>query len=92
MTYSSRQNLYGVVRFQKSYLLLRGCNCYTRLAIQRLLPASLTALYTDDLKCSRIIDTAGEQDLFQKDLGNLPQWSVLNSMDCNVKSANYENN
>ena len=32
------------------------------------LPGSTIALYADDCKCSRIIDTAGDLELFQQDL------------------------
>ena len=42
------------------------------------LPGSTIALYADDCKCSRIIDTAGDLELFQQDLDSLHQWSVRN--------------
>ena len=51
------------------------------------LPGSTIALYADDCKCSRIIDTAGDLELFQQDLNNLHQWSVRNSMNFNVKKC-----
>ena len=34
-----------------------------------ILPGSTIALYADDCKCSRIVDTAGDLKLFQQDLG-----------------------
>ena len=50
------------------------------------LPGSTIALYADDCKYSRIIDTVGDLDLFQQDLDNLHQWSVWNFM--SFKSRN----
>lgn len=49
------------------------------------LRGSTIALYADDCKCSRIINTAGDLELFQQDLDNLPQWSVRNFMNFNAK-------
>ena len=51
------------------------------------LPGSTIALYADDCKCSRIIDTVGDLDLLQHDLDNLHQWSVWNFMSFNVKKC-----
>ena len=51
------------------------------------LPGSTIALYAYDCKCSRIIDTVGDLDLFQQDLDNLHQWSVRNFMNFNVKQC-----
>ena len=51
------------------------------------LPGSTMALYADDCKCSRIIDTAGDLELFQQDLDGLHQWSVRNFMNFNVKNC-----
>ena len=51
------------------------------------LPGSTIALYADDCKCSRIIDTAGDLELFQQDLDSLHQWSVRNFMNFNVKKC-----
>ena len=51
------------------------------------LPGSTIALYADDCKCSRIIDTVGDLDFFQQDLDNLHQWSVRNFMSFNVKKC-----
>lgn len=36
-----------------------------------ILPGNTIALYADDCNCSRIIDAADDQDLFQQDLDNL---------------------
>ena len=51
------------------------------------LPGSTIALYADDCKCSRIIDTVGDLDFFQQDLDNLHQCSVRNFMSFNVKKC-----
>ena len=51
------------------------------------LPGSTIALYAGDCKCSRIIDTAGDLELFQQDLDSLHQWSVRNFMNFNVKKC-----
>ena len=51
------------------------------------LPGSTIALYADDCKCSRIIDTVGDLELFQQDLDSLHQWSVRNFMHFNVKKC-----
>ena len=51
------------------------------------LPGSTIALYADDCKCSRIIDTAGDLELFQQDLDSLHRWSVRNFMNFNVKKC-----
>ena len=51
------------------------------------LPGSTIALYADDCKCSRIIDTVGDLDFFQQDLDNLHQWSVRTFMSFNVKKC-----
>ena len=40
-----------------------------------------------DCKCSRIIDTAGDLELFQQDLDSLHRWSVRNFMNFNVKKC-----
>ena len=49
------------------------------------LPSSTIALYVDDCKCSRIIDMAGDLELFQQNLDSLHQWSVRNFMNFGVK-------
>ena len=51
------------------------------------LPGSTIALYANDCKCSRIIDTVGDLELFQRDLDNLHWWSVRNFMNFNVKKC-----
>ena len=51
------------------------------------LPGSTIALYADDCKCSRIIDTVGDLELFQRDLDSLHWWSVRNFMNFNVKKC-----
>ena len=48
------------------------------------LPGNTIALHADDSKCSRIIDAADDQDLFQKDQDSFFQWSVRNCMNLNV--------
>ena len=45
------------------------------------------ALYADDCKSFRIIDSASDQNMFQEDLDNLHQWSLRNFMDFNVKKC-----
>ena len=42
------------------------------------LPGNAIALYADNCKCSRIIDDASDQCLFQQDLDNLYQWGIRN--------------
>ena len=54
-----------------------------------ILPGNTIALYADDCKCSRIIEAADDQDLFQQDLDNLFQWSVQNCMTFNVKTLQH---
>ena len=51
------------------------------------LPGNTIALYADDCKSSRIIDSAGDLELFQQDLVNLEGWSTLNGMEFNVKKC-----
>ena len=51
------------------------------------LPGSTIALYADDCKGSRIIDTVGDLELFQRDLDSLHRWSVRNFMNFNVKKC-----
>ena len=51
------------------------------------LPGSTIPLYADECKCSRIIDTAGDLELFQQDLDSLHQWSVRNFMNFNIKKC-----
>ena len=51
------------------------------------LPGSTIALYADDCKCSTIVDTVGDLDLFQQDLDSLHQTSVRNFMSFNVKKC-----
>ena len=51
------------------------------------LPGNTIALYADDCKSSRIIDSASDQNLFQEDLDNFHQWSSRNFMDFNVKKC-----
>ena len=50
------------------------------------LPGSTIALYADDCKCSRIIDTVGDLELFQRDLDSLHRWR-RNFMNFNVKKC-----
>ena len=45
------------------------------------------ALYADDCKSSRIINSASDQNMFQEDLDNLHRWSLRNFMDFNVKKC-----
>ena len=52
-----------------------------------ILPGSTIALYADDCKCSRIVDTAGDLKLFQQDLDRMHEWSVRNFMNFNVKKC-----
>ena len=54
---------------------------------QVVLPGSTIALYADDCKCSRVIDIAGDLELFQQDLDSLHQWSVWNFMNFSVKKC-----
>ena len=51
------------------------------------LPGNTIALYADDCKSTRIIDSASDQSLFQEDLNNLHQWSSRNFVDFNVKKC-----
>ena len=51
------------------------------------LPGNTIALYADDCKSSRIIDSAEDLELFQQDLENLERWSSLNGMEFNVKKC-----
>ena len=51
------------------------------------LPGSTIALYADDCKCSRIINMAGDLELFQQDLDSLHQWSVRNFMNSDLKKC-----
>ena len=51
------------------------------------LPRNTIALYADDCKSLRIIDSASDRNLFQEDLNNLHQWSSRNFMDFNVKKC-----
>ena len=44
------------------------------------LPGNTIALYADDCKCSRIIDTVGDLELFQHEVDSLHKWSVRNFM------------
>ena len=55
--------------------------------LEAVLPGNTIALYTNDCKRSRIIDSASDQNLFQDDLNNLHQWSSHNFMDFNVKKC-----
>ena len=41
----------------------------------------------DDCKTSRVIDDAGDQVCFQRDLENLHQWNICNAMAFNVKKC-----
>ena len=52
------------------------------------LPGSTITLYADDCKCSRIIDMAGDLELFQQDLDSVHEWSVWNFMNFNSVSRN----
>ena len=51
-------------------------------------PGSTVALYADVRKCSRIIVTGGDPELFQQDLDNLYQWSVQNFMNLALMARN----
>ena len=51
------------------------------------LPGNTIALYADDCKSFRIIDSASDQNMFQEDLDNLHQWSLRNFRDFNVKKC-----
>ena len=48
---------------------------------------NMMALYADDCKTSRIIDSVEDQKLLQQDLDNLNQWSIRNAMKFNVKKC-----
>lgn len=54
---------------------------------EAVLPGNAIALYVDDCKSSRIIDSASDQNLFQEDLNNLHQWSSRNFKVFNVKKS-----
>ena len=51
------------------------------------LPGNTIALFADDCKTSRVIDDAGDQVCFQRDLDNLHQLSIHNAMAFNVKKC-----
>ena len=51
------------------------------------LPGNTIALYADDSKSSRIIDSAEDLELLQQDLENLERWSVLKGMEFKVKKC-----
>ena len=54
---------------------------------EAVLPGNTIAVYADDCKSSRIIDSVSDQTLFQEDLNNLHQWSSCNFMDFNVNKC-----
>ena len=49
------------------------------------LPDNTIALHADYCKSSRIIDSAKDLEIFQRDLKKLENWSTLNNMEFNVK-------
>ena len=51
------------------------------------LPGNCIALYADDCKSSRIINSASDQSMFQEDLDNLHRWSLRNVIDFNVRKC-----
>ena len=51
------------------------------------LPGNIIAPSAYDCKTSRVIDDAGDQVCFQRDLDNLHQWSICNAMAFNVKKC-----
>ena len=54
---------------------------------EAVLPGNCIALYADDCKSSRIINSASDQNMFQEDLDNLHRWSLRNFMDFNVRKC-----
>ena len=46
------------------------------------------ALYADDSKIFRSIDTPADQLSFQQDLDSLHEWSEVNEMEFNIKKCN----
>ena len=62
------------------------CSFYSDLP-EVVLPGNIIALFADDCKTSRVIDDAGDQVCFQRDLDNLHQWSICNAMAFNVKKC-----
>ena len=46
---------------------------------------NIIALYADDCKSSRIIDSNEDLELLQQDLGNLKRWSTLNGVELSAK-------
>ena len=54
---------------------------------EAVLPGNCIAIYADDCKSSRIINSASDQIMFQEDLDNLHRWSLRNVMDFNVKKC-----
>ena len=84
--------LVGCLIWSSSGLFIRAfIFCYIYKCISDLpevvLPGSTIALYADDCKCSRIIDTVGDLELFQHDLDSLHQCRVRNFMNFNVKKC-----
>ena len=51
------------------------------------LSGNTIALYADDCKTSRIIDSPQDHVLFQRDADNLCSWSRLNSMYFNIRKC-----
>ena len=54
---------------------------------EAVLPGNCIALYTDDCKSSRVINSASDQNMFQEDLDNLHRWSLRNFMDFNIRKC-----
>ena len=54
---------------------------------EAVLPGNCIALYADDCKSSRIINSASDQTMFQEDLDNLHRWSLHNAMGFNVRKC-----
>ena len=54
---------------------------------EAVLPGNCIAIYADDCKSSRIINSASDQIMFQEDLDNLHRWSLRNVMDFNVRKC-----
>ena len=50
-------------------------------------PGNTIALSTDDCKTSRVIEDAGDQVCFQRDLDNLHRWSIRSALAFNVKKC-----
>ncbi|PFX27691.1 RNA-directed DNA polymerase from mobile element jockey [Stylophora pistillata] len=84
--------------FGVSGSLLRWCESYFTDRRQRVLidgvssswvvlPGNTIALYADDCKSSRTIDSADDIEIYHQDLENFERWSTLNGMDFDVKKC-----